>query len=767
MAAPEEEGKAGGCALTAKGAEFYDAVVTALEVARRGLVWEHERVLESREAGLWNEITRLNKELAHARNYEFSKRLSWDFDTVDLSMELDEGTDTCQVYKTEGFRPHNHWFRGKSPHDDEICHSVAPSPQIVGSQKTRRDENCDNWQRPWTEEESSVDDSDEDAATGCEAKRVTSTPWSDVAKHISGSGSKADVMVSEKPDSHTGSHHVGRISHFQNQRGQRMSMRQRISQLSSPTDMSPTSRRCSTLSSPGGGGQCQRFSQLSACPTESDEHPYFTWRRTADTVIMKAGSDFFMDSAPSLQSAHRAFCNRLRRDKTFQFRTLETVMGFVILLNCTTIGLSSELRQNWVGWIVVDSVFAGIFTLELIWKFVALGVRGYFVGIEWRWNIFEFVLVAMAWMEVASALSAAEERERNSPTSKSSLFRMLRLMRLAKLLRILRLQMFCDLLMMLNGAVGSWKTLIYSMVLVCIPLYGVSLILKETLGIYAGDGLGAENFQQLDQAFFTLFRCIVAGECTQEDGKPIFVMVTKTYGFGYGLIYCLVQFFMTFGLFNVIVAIYVENTVSAAKFNDISVKRQRLRDREFFEEKAEELLKMIWRFHCARNLGTAEAFDEEQANRLCLTQDFFDDLILQPSFVDLLRDLDISDDDQMDLFETLDVEGLGKIDLNDFVIGIGKLRGEARKADVIGVALMLRSLQHKLLHLEGRLSFMMKKPSKDHVMLKRGSTDRSTKRFSGEFSFRDSARDSSARAESARQSVCSPIAQETDEPHYL
>merc|ERR1712183_738284 len=84
-----------------------------------------------------------------------------------------------------------------------------------------------------------------------------------------------------------------------------------------------------------------------------------------------------------------------------------------------------------------------------------------------------------------------------------------------------------------------------------------------------------------------------------------------------------------------------------------------------------------------------------------LTNEFFDGLCREERFRDVLRDLDISEEDQMDLFDTLDVEGAGTIDLMDFIIGIGKLRGEARKADIISMCLMLRSLQQKMGQMTG------------------------------------------------------------------
>merc|ERR1712113_1192003 len=62
-------------------------------------------------------------------------------------------------------------------------------------------------------------------------------------------------------------------------------------------------------------------------------------------------------------------------------------------------------------------------------------------------------------------------------------------------------------------------------------------------------------------------------------------------------------------------------------------------------------------------------------------------------FQDILRDLDIADEDQLDLFDTLDVDGGGTIDLEELITGIAKLRGDARRSDIVGVGLIVRSVQ--------------------------------------------------------------------------
>merc|ERR1719510_1079045 len=92
-----------------------------------------------------------------------------------------------------------------------------------------------------------------------------------------------------------------------------------------------------------------------------------------------------------------------------------------------------------------------------------------------------------------------------------------------------------------------------------------------------------------------------------------------------------------------------------------------------------------------------------------LTPQFFERLRMYKEFHDLLTDLDIMDEDQVDLFETLDVDGSGTVDIEEFIVGIYKLRGDARRSDIVGVSLMTRSVQQSVAKLLDRTQRLEKR----------------------------------------------------------
>jgi len=383
--------------------------------------------------------------------------------------------------------------------------------------------------------------------------------------------------------------------------------------------------------------------------------------------------------------------HRLLHEKFYRDSVIECGMGITIFLNAVCIGVSADWnRDNRLAWAGVDSIFAVIFIAERVYKLRETGCFEYSFGPNWRWNMFETLLAVMAVVELY--LDLGEVRV-GIPTS---VVRFVRLFRIVKIFRILRLEFFRELMLMVNGVVYGSKTLMWSILLIAITLYVIALVMRETAGEhysstdYEHDVDGSGSFRNLPTAFFTVFRCVVAGDCDTPTGQPIFVLLTAKYGAGYAVVYCTTLLLMQFGLFNVIVAIYVENTVAAAKYNEMSQMHRRLMDKDLFFRKMEEMLRLILELGRA---GAPSSSPKLDLLKLSITPELLDMLMHHDRFREILAELDVPGEDQIDLFETLDVDKGGHLDVEEFITGIAKLRGDPRRADVVGVGLMLSALQ--------------------------------------------------------------------------
>ena len=76
--------------------------------------------------------------------------------------------------------------------------------------------------------------------------------------------------------------------------------------------------------------------------------------------------------------------------------------------------------------------------------------------------------------------------------------------------------------------------------------------------VYCGDVLGC---------MFSIFRCIL-GDCTTKPGQSLVMIFSDGFGLGFDLVYAFGMVVVTFGLFNIITAIFVEATLRGLKESD-------------------------------------------------------------------------------------------------------------------------------------------------------------------------------------------------------
>lgn len=277
---------------------------------------------------------------------------------------------------------------------------------------------------------------------------------------------------------------------------------------------------------------------------------------------------------------------------------------------------------------------------------------------------------------------------------------------------------------MLNGALAGVRTILWAVVVIAVPLYVVALILRETIGRNPDPLTGSFFFANVPMAFFMIFRTVVGSDDSDDTGRSVFLRIAMHHGFIYGLLYCITMMLMIFGLFNVIVAIFVDTVLSAAKYNDQVKMQHRLRDQRFFANKMAELTELIWET-CPEAAQGSEMPDRPFNNKaeqilaramsMEISQSEFENLRQIKAFNEILCDLDVSDEDQLYLFDTLDADGSGTIDLGELLDGIAKLRGDARRSDIVALSMKVSSIQVELKsHFEATVSSIQRQESLMH-----------------------------------------------------
>jgi len=425
--------------------------------------------------------------------------------------------------------------------------------------------------------------------------------------------------------------------------------------------------------------------------------------------------------------------------KTRAHRTLvalDPVIGVVILLNAILTGVQLELERSWPGWQWLEVAFTFIFMMEVLLKFVLLGVHSFFMGDDRCWNLFDIVVVLLAVSD--SLIFFLGD---SSALSSFTVIRILRFGRLTKLVRVLKLKMFKELRLLIDGVIAGVRTLIWAIVLLGFFIYSIAVLLRQTVGNPDEKFRGcdptqcpsfdcpscsksARHFSQYRMTLFgsvgrsmlTVFRCFTDG-CSSVDGTPLPVYIWDAYGSLAVMFYVIVILFVTFGLFNLIMAIFVESTFESAKAD--ASRRRHIRHLEHVQiaRKLQHLLLMIcsdqqdtfqeqsdktkpW-LH--RTFGTSNADIHFKNNmqpgvsmKHYVGPQEFERIIDEPAVQQMLSAMDVSIGDWLNLFDVLDADGNRRLNIGEIVHGLMKLRGGAEKCDIVSLVLMLRSTQSEI-----------------------------------------------------------------------
>uniref|UniRef100_A0A8C7LGM8 Voltage-dependent L-type calcium channel subunit alpha n=1 Tax=Oncorhynchus kisutch TaxID=8019 RepID=A0A8C7LGM8_ONCKI len=244
----------------------------------------------------------------------------------------------------------------------------------------------------------------------------------------------------------------------------------------------------------------------------------------------------------------------------------EYVMFVLIILNTLCLAIQHYGQSHLFNYAmdILNMVFTGVFTVEMIFKLIAFKPRHYFAD---AWNTFDALIVVGSVVDIAiTEINNTEDSARISIT----FFRLFRVMRLVKLL---------------SRGEGI-RTLLWTFIKSFQALPYVALLIAMLFFIYAVIGMQVfgkialvdhtqinrnNNFQTFPQAVLMLFRC-ATGEAWQEimlaclPGKLCDLESDynpgeeKTCGSGFAIIY-FISFYMlcAFLIINLFVAVIMDN----------------------------------------------------------------------------------------------------------------------------------------------------------------------------------------------------------------
>lgn len=289
----------------------------------------------------------------------------------------------------------------------------------------------------------------------------------------------------------------------------------------------------------------------------------------------------------------------------------------------------------------------------------------------------------------------------------ASLLRFCRLIRLVRVVKVFRLNYMKELRLMVKGLVGGIRTLLLAFALLFAVLYVIAGFATMTIGRDSrtpGDLQG--HFENIPQSMFTSFRCF-SGECFADTGAPIASVMSSVFGWPFVLSYVLSYMLVSMGIFNVILAVYVDITMRAAKETEATTAEQYSRESIRIARTTRELLKKFAEayrlFHDSHEVGrlilATTSSTEDIHDNIAITKELFLLVIQDQSVQKLMNDLDLPSD-RANLFEVIDADGSGTLHVTELVQGLLKIRGELTKSDTVATLLTAQAIQGMLADLK-------------------------------------------------------------------
>jgi len=236
-----------------------------------------------------------------------------------------------------------------------------------------------------------------------------------------------------------------------------------------------------------------------------------------------------------------------------------------------------------------------------------------------------------------------------------------------------------------------------------------------------GESKYFNDFQTLPWSMFTLFRCFTDG-CSAVDGTPLQVHLAKEFGVPFMVIYVFVFLFVTIGILNLILGMFVDNVFTASRrqsqlfrgknseemknrlvdalYNmslrspgeaprSTSTYRQSFavvqnwsdyltHSKHYLQEKA--------RLKASRRESAESKLDEGHK----ISKKLFTTWLHDKEFVDLLNSMDINTANRGELFDVLDRDLTGDLYFRDIIDGLMRMRGPPTKSDSVAALLGVR-----------------------------------------------------------------------------
>merc|ERR1712137_523720 len=205
------------------------------------------------------------------------------------------------------------------------------------------------------------------------------------------------------------------------------------------------------------------------------------------------------------------------------------------------------------------------------------------------------------------------------------------------------------------------------------------------------------HFATVGMSMLTMFRCYT-GDCNTTAGSSIVCLLNNYYGVVLSLRFILSVVFVTFALFNLVMAVYIEGTLEAAKEHDMSRKAVEKENHMI----AASIQKLVVKLYDAArgNLSDAGVDKTQEPDMNFLIEKETFKQVLEDSEVGTILDkLEIGVERQH-LFRILDGDASGTLTIKELIVGLKRMIGDTRKAEGLAAVLGVQAVLTKMKEVE-------------------------------------------------------------------
>jgi len=353
-------------------------------------------------------------------------------------------------------------------------------------------------------------------------------------------------------------------------------------------------------------------------------------------------------------------------------------------------------KERPVFFLIVDWIFTVAFAIELMMRIKHEGISFFSCyNKDIRWNVFDFVVVAVGLAEEVVALVGV-----SNVNFSASIFRLLRLLRLTRVLRILRvLRFFQQLRILVLSILSSVRLFSWALMLLFLISYSFALFVMQIVVVDLNDGVSNGKdysyWKSVVSSVYTLFLCISGGVDWKYVLDPLIDLSPII-----GPVFCIYIAFSVFCVLNIVTGVFVENAVTMTAADE---EHMLLHEMSVRKKWIEEVKRM---FHEADEFQTGEISFQifRRQLRNCRIQYLFKRL-----------GVDVLATDPKSLFELFDLDNSGSIELNEMAIGLQRLAGNASGVDLAAMRNDMSKAQEVTIRLEEAILTMIQKVD-EHVL---------------------------------------------------